>query len=33
MFLRTYNILEKNSKKWFLTPEEALLVDIENATF
>jgi len=32
MFLRTYNIQEKNGKRWFLTPEEAVLVDIENAT-
>ena len=33
MFLRVYNIQKKDKKRWFLTPEEALLVDLENTTF
>jgi len=30
MFLRVYNIERKDGKSWFLSPEEALLIDIEN---
>ena len=30
MFLRVYNIERKDGRAWFLSPEEALLVDIEN---
>ena len=30
MFLRVYNREKKDGKVWFLTPEESLLVDIEN---
>ena len=30
MFLRFYNVENKEKKQWFLTPEEAILIDIEN---
>jgi hypothetical protein len=30
MFLRVYNIMKKNDVIWFLSPEEAMLIDIEN---
>jgi hypothetical protein len=30
MFLRTYNVQQKGGRSWFVTPEEALLIDIEN---
>ena len=30
MYLRAYNIQKKGDRSWFLTPEEALLIDIEN---
>ena len=32
MFLRVYNIQKREGRRWFLTPEEALLVDLENST-
>ena len=33
MFLRTYNLERKGDRVWFLTPEEALLIDIENLSY
>jgi hypothetical protein len=33
MFLRTYNLDRKGDRVWFLTPEEALLIDIENLSY
>ena len=33
MFLRTYNTENKNGRHWFLTPEEAVLIDLENRHF
>jgi hypothetical protein len=33
MFLRYYNIQEKDGKHWFLSPEEAVLIDIENVSY
>jgi len=30
MFLRVYDSLKMNGKRWFLTPEEAILMDIEH---
>jgi len=33
MFLRTYNLQRKGDRTWFVTPEEALLIDIENLSY
>ena len=33
MFLRTYNLQKKGDRSWFVTPEEALLIDIENLSY
>jgi len=33
MFLRTYNLQRKGGRSWFVTPEEALLIDIENLSY
>jgi hypothetical protein len=33
MFLRTYNLQRKGDRIWFITPEEALLIDIENLSY
>jgi hypothetical protein len=33
MFLRTYNLQRKGDRIWFVTPEEALLIDIENLSY
>jgi hypothetical protein len=33
MFLRVYNLQQKNGRQWFLSPEEAVLIDVENTTF
>jgi len=33
MFLRYYNIQNKDSRHWFLSPEEAVLIDIENLSY
>ena len=30
MFLRYYNIQKKDGRNWFLSPEEAVLIDVEN---
>ena len=33
MFLRYYNIQKKDGRHWFLSPEEAVLIDIENMSY
>jgi hypothetical protein len=33
MFLRYYNIQKKDGRYWFLSPEEAVLIDIENMSY
>lgn len=33
MFLRTYNLQRKGDRIWFVTPDEALLIDIENLSY
>jgi hypothetical protein len=33
MFLRYYNIQQKDGRSWFLSPEEAVLIDIENLSY
>jgi len=33
MFLRYYNIQKKDGRNWFLSPEEAVLIDVENLSY
>ena len=33
MFLRTYNLQRKGGRSWFVTPEEAVMIDIENLSY